>query len=354
MSNSFVAKKVVFIINIIYTFILFIIFYLLVKYALPLILPFLIATGLSYIAEPYVGLLIKKAHFKRCYASVIVILCLLIVAGVVFVLLSASFVTGIKQLIEVVPEVVENIDDFADKMLNENGLDNVVFLKTLLVKIRKADLSELLQGSVGNGLLKSISKIMSSVPNLFLTTLITLVSSIFISSSFSEFKTFIIRQFSQHNKNLIFDIKKTIFSTVKSYFKTYITLMLLTFAELTVLFLIFNIRPAASIALIISAVDILPVLGIGTVLIPWALAKLITGDTTYFFIIMAIYILVTVIRQIVEPKVIGNNTGLHPLIALISIYVGLKLFGVLGVFLAPISLIVISDIQRKGYIKLWK
>lgn len=354
MSNSFIDKKSTFIIKILYITILIALFYLTLRYALPLILPFIIAMIISYIAEPYVNLIVAKLHIKRSIASVIVLSVIVLFAGIIITLISVTIISGIKQIVGILPEISSDIDGLLNRILNNNTINNISFLQAAFEKIKEIDLTVLLSGSIGSFTLNSVSGLVTSMPKLLLGVLITIIATVFFSISFNDVKTFIITQFREDRRKIIFETKSIVFSTLKAYIKTYASLMLITFSELTVLFIIFDIRPAASIALIVSAVDILPVLGVGTILIPWALIKLIMGYTSDFAILLSIYVLVTVLRQIIEPKIIGNNTGLHPLLALISIYVGLKLFGVIGIFLMPISLTLVIELQKKGYLKLWK
>ncbi len=355
MTNSFDKKKLTFIINILYIFLILLIVHLLISFALPTLLPFIIALFLSYLISPYVKYLNFKLKINKCFASIICLLAVLIIVIILVILFSVTIVSGLKQLLSVFPNIKSNIDVYINNLINVNPDD--IFSKilyNLYTELINIDLTSFLKGSIGSAIIASFSGLMSSIPYLILSIIITFVATVFLSISFVEVKTFFLKQFSLKQQKLIVDIKKSAFSIGKSYLKTYTTLMLITFLELTVMFIIFDIRPAASIALVISVVDILPILGVGTILIPWSIINLIMGDSYGFIILIAIYVLITVIRQIIEPKIIGDNTGLHPIVALISIYVGLKLFGVFGMFIIPIIIIIIKDLQNKNYINLWK
>ena len=129
--------------------------------------------------------------------------------------------------------------------------------------------------------------------------------------------------------------------------------MLLTFVELSIAFLIFDIQPSIPLALMISLVDILPILGIGTIMIPWGIICLLTGDITLASIIFSIYAVITVIRQIVEPKIVGKNIGLPPIITLPAMFIGMSLFGIKGLFISPMIVTIVYDLNKNGLIKLW-
>ena len=108
------------------------------------------------------------------------------------------------------------------------------------------------------------------------------------------------------------------------------------------------------LALIICIVDIFPVLGTGTVIIPWAIYEFIMGNSNLALGLAVMYVLITVIRNFIEPKIVGHSVGLHPIVTLTSMYVGLQLFGFFGMLMMPIIIIMIKVLQDNGKIHLWK
>jgi len=108
------------------------------------------------------------------------------------------------------------------------------------------------------------------------------------------------------------------------------------------------------IAFITAIVDIFPILGTGTILLPWAAYALITGNYGLAIGIVVIYIIITVLRQFIEPKMVAENLGLPPILTIFGIYIGLKLFGVLGFFIVPLVIIMIKLLNDEGVIHLWK
>ena len=134
--------------------------------------------------------------------------------------------------------------------------------------------------------------------------------------------------------------------------KGYLALMFLTFIELSVGLLILGQSNAVLLAAIISVIDILPVLGTGAIVIPWAVISLFTGNIWKAIGLILLYIVITVIRNFSEPKIIGKQVGLHPLLTLLSMFCGLKLLGILGLFLCPLTLIIINDLYKRQKINL--
>ena len=117
--------------------------------------------------------------------------------------------------------------------------------------------------------------------------------------------------------------------------------MLLTFAELAVGLLLLGVKNALLTALVISVIDVLPVLGAGSVLLPWSIICVISGNTPLAAGIIAVYLFITVVRNFAEPKMVGEKMGINPLFILLAMFLGLRLFGFLGLIILPVTLIVV-------------
>jgi sporulation integral membrane protein YtvI len=133
-------------------------------------------------------------------------------------------------------------------------------------------------------------------------------------------------------------------TTLKKVFRSYAILFLFTFSELLLGFVLLGEAYAFLLALVTALVDSLPVFGTGTVLLPLALYRFFTGDSHTATGFLILYAAVTVIRQILEPKILGKGVGMHPLLMLISMYAGLKLFGIFGMIVIPILAMIAKSI----------
>ena len=116
-------------------------------------------------------------------------------------------------------------------------------------------------------------------------------------------------------------------------------------------FSILGVEYSLLLAVITAIIDVLPILGTGTVLIPWGIISLFQGNFVLGIGILVLYGVITLVRQIIEPKIVGDYIGLYPLVSLICMYVGLRLFGIVGLFLLPISVIMLKNLHDKGIIK---
>ena len=139
------------------------------------------------------------------------------------------------------------------------------------------------------------------------------------------------------------------FSTLGGYIKVYAKILFITFVELYLAFNIYNvigfkIDYPFLLAVSIAIVDILPILGVGTVLNPWALWLLLTGNYGFAIAVFVTYVLIFIIRQFLEPKLVSKQFGIHPIITLFAMYAGFKVAGVFGLILGPIALMIIKCI----------
>ncbi len=179
-------------------------------------------------------------------------------------------------------------------------------------------------------------------------------------TSYKEIKEFIYRQISEEKGKKLSQTKTVLFSTLGKMAKAYCLLMLITFSEISIglgllkVAGIYEVNYILVIAIVTALVDIVPVLGTGTILIPWSAYLLITGEFGGGIGLLVMYAIITVIRQIIEPKLVADQVGLPPVITIMSMYIGAKVFGPIGIFLLPIIVILIKLLNDKGIIKIFK
>ena len=132
-------------------------------------------------------------------------------------------------------------------------------------------------------------------------------------------------------------IKRQFFLSLKGFVKAYFLLFLLSFSQLFLGLVLLRIKEAFSISFTIAIIDLLPVLGCGTILIPWAIICLILGKGALGIGLFILYLVILIVRQFAEPKILGSSIGLHPLISLFLVIVGLQFFGFCGMILFPLA-----------------
>jgi len=351
-------KKLSFIIKLFYLVTIIGLIYFFLKFAFVWILPFIIAFTISLVVDPLIKIFTDKLKWKRSLASTLILTVALITAIFLIALLSRTLFAEIKDIFNNIDIYLNQVSTFIQELPDKYGhLFNGKFsgiIDECITYLENYDYSSLLSGSIGSGALKYAGSIITSLPAALVFFIVTVVATYFTSAAFPEIKKFVMRQFDEKIRDLITDVKHYFVSTVVRYLKSYFILWMITFAELSVAFLIFDFNPAITLAFVISIVDILPIFGVGTVLIPCFVIELILGHPIKALIIIGIYLVITIVRQTLEPKVIGDHVGLPPIVTLFCIYVGLQLFGVLGMFLLPITVTVIKNLQDNKKIKIWK
>jgi sporulation integral membrane protein YtvI len=140
-------------------------------------------------------------------------------------------------------------------------------------------------------------------------------------------------------------------SSVFGFLRAQLILSAMTYIIALTGLLILDVDYPLAIALLTVIVDILPILGVGSALVPWATYSLITGNTFLAVGLLILFVVITIIRRIVEPKVLGDAVGISALAALVSLYVGFKIFGVIGLFLGPIIVIIYQAMRKVGLLQ---
>lgn len=317
------------------------------RYALGWLSPFIIAFLLSRLIEKPVWFCSARLKIPRSISSgVFTLLAFGFVGWGIYALIS-RITREIRLLITNLPEASVIISDVGDYLNNLfNSVMTMVPRETqdfIIVTIENLINEGLTipREFLGNAVTYS-TNVASSIPSILLFIIAVLVSTYFFSSDYENIKQFLSERMPVKWKNRFSAAKTRLFSTLISYLRALFILLSLTFVELLIGFAILNIKYALVLAFFISLIDALPILGTGTVLIPWAIVNLFRGDLSGAVGLALLYGIITIVRNVVEPKIIGKQIGLHPLLTLFSIYIGIKVFGLVGIFL-PIPVVLFKQ-----------
>lgn len=330
--------------------------YLFLKYLLRYFVPFIISFLLSRIIEPLVSLLNKKCKIPRKIACAIcTILAVSILSTLSYIIISRM----IYELTILAKEIPALIATFPQKLLEFQGwlgnYFNFSFADEPMHPIAAA-LNSLLADvrlPVGD-IMTYLTSAISSLPFILVGIIATIVATYFMSSDREKISAFFLRQLSPSFSERYARLKNHLTHTLWRWIKAQCLLISITFCELLLGFLILGFESPGIIAGSIALIDALPILGTGTILVPWSLISLLYGDYTQAIGVAIMYVVIAIVRNSIEPKIVGQQIGLHPLITLFSLYFGLQLFGVLGMIILPVVVITIKQFNEWGYIKLWK
>lgn len=333
----------------------FLLIYFSIKYLLPFFAPFIIALLISIINEPVIRLLENKLKIPRKISAIISLLLTISVLGVIVTLGIVKIFNELVILQGNLSTYIDSISgqfaDFSHKIsLYYNNLPaNVITAIDGSVK----NLSSSLEGII-TSIVSYLLDTITSIPKMAVFIIATLLSTYFISSDRNIIISFLKKQLPDSWAKNFYGIKAGTVSALLGYFKAILILMLITFVETAIGLFIIKSDYVLVMAVIVAFADAVPVLGTGIVMVPWIVWNLVTGNVAFALPLSIIYVLGVLTRQILEPKIIGHHIGLHPLVTLASMYIGLSLFGFLGLFIGPISVIIVKNLQHFGMIRVWK
>lgn len=192
--------------------------------------------------------------------------------------------------------------------------------------------------SIGNFIAGTVKQL----PEVFLYIIVTVIASVYMSSHYETMKKSLLRLVPNKVRERLVSVGDGAGIAIKQYLRAYSLLFLITFGEVFFGLALMRVRYSFFLALIIAFVDILPIFGVGTVLIPWAAIELLLGNNRMFTSLLILYAVVTVVRQITEPKIVGSSLGINPLLTLFCMFAGYNVLGVVGMILFPTAAVILS------------
>lgn len=330
------------------------------RYAVSALMPFLLAAVISSLVSPMSEWISKKTRIPKKLTSAVVLILL-------FSLISALLYLAISRLIGELGDLLARLSE--DPELIGNTLSSLVdrvtgngshfsFLQSVFesesLKSLGIDLSGLLQNAVGS-LISSLTSalpvaaisLIKGIPSWILFVIVLLIAAYYFSSDGESVGRGISSVLPTKWRARLPLIKEKFKRTVTGYVKAYLLLMLLTFLEMMIGLTILGVEYAFIMAIVISVVDVLPILGAGTVLVPWAIFACLTSNTPLGVGLLILYAVTLIIRQIAEPRIVGSTLGIHPLATLASVYLGLRLIGFIGIFIGPMAAMMLREIFYK-------
>ena len=355
-----IEKRRQFIINVLYFAIILGIVILLARYALGLLMPFFIALLVSLLLKPAVNFFHEKVKLPRSVTGVILVALFYLLLGALLIIIGVQLFSAAKSFFMTLPSLYTNsivpwmskvfapLQEFVGHLDPEaTAAYNVVSANvTTSIGDTVVNISKQVVGWVTNFTLKA--------PRFLLQMLIMVIATIFLTVDFPKVQAFVLRQFSPRWRDLLHDARVQLGRTLWSYTRSYAMILLVTFGEIALGLTIIGIDNAAGIAVAVAIFDILPVVGSGLILLPWTVFTFISGDLVTGIGLAVLYVVVIIVRQIVEPKIVGDRVGLHPLVTLLSMVLGSYLFGGIGLLGLPITVALLHALNKDGAIHLYK
>lgn len=340
--------------------------FLLVRYTIPLIYPFILAWLIALMIEPLVGFLERKCRIPRWGGTTLSLLLVLGVLSAVITLIVIRIVNELTRLVEFIQNNINTISESVSDWFVSQGTAFTQLEETIQASLKQlqqftgaaqsgkfADslqnslqsLAELITGFI-TGFISGLGTFVGNLP-FFLTVLVVVIlGSFFISKNWHRLhgraRKMMPRVVRESGGVVLQDLKKALVGFIRAQ----LTLITLTAIIILVGLMILKVNYALTLALVIGFVDLLPYLGVGAVMVPWIVYLFIVGQYKLAIGLSVLYLITIVVRQFVEPKVYASNIGLDPLLTLVAIFVGLKLFGFIGLIIGPTLMVILMALYR--------
>lgn len=357
-------------------------FYLFMKYAFGLVSPFLIAIAIAVMLQTPIRKISAKTKIKKPIVGAVSVLL------IISVIISAVVLVGYRLFVEFkglgeylmgffsdIPNLIRTAEDWILARLSVlpdafeatvadaiTGIVDNLLLTTQTEQITDTVPSIGLSGFDFSVITTPLGGLLSTamqIPSVFAAVLIGIIACFFLTCDYDGFTKMIKQNISEEHCKGVIKTKKLFGDILGKMLKSYATLIFITFCEVSIglnilkLIGVYDGGYIIALSVVTAIVDILPVLGTGTILIPWAVFNLFTGNIGLGIGLIVLYALITVIRQILEPRLVSMNVGIHPAVTLLGMYLGVRLFGVLGIFILPITFFLIKALNDEGIIHLW-
>jgi sporulation integral membrane protein YtvI len=333
---------------------LFILGYLVIRFMFVYLAPFIIAFVLSMLMEPLVKLF-QKLKLGR---GVSVGLSILIFLGT-FITIAVFAITRITyelgRLLENLPNLYANIYNIVIDLV-ERGKNLYLQLTPEATNIAQDVLKKLFTEltTLVTQTTSYIINMITSLPGILILLIIIVISTFFLTKDKYFIRDFLFRQLPQPWGARLTSVKDDLFGALLGFIRAISILISFTFIETFIGLSILGVDYAFILAIIIGLLDILPIIGTGSVLVPWAVTNFVMGDAKLGIWLLVLYAVIIIVRYTLEPKIYGHQLGIHPLVALISMFVGLQLLGLPGVLIGPSTVIILKACQHAGIIPKFK
>jgi sporulation integral membrane protein YtvI len=333
--------------------------WLIIKYLLGIFIPFLIAWGVALAVVPAAGWVSKKTKIPQKLCAFVLLLLVLVIIIMTATLVIDRLIFELRQMVErilsgegglgaSIKHIAGQLQNLGDKipflrdLRGQAGFESFLEnFNSLIVKL----LTDLISG-LSSFLPSVILRTVAKLPSAILLLIVTVVACFYFCMDLKSIHASLLLLLPGGVAERMPELKSKVFCAVGKWLRAYTILLGITFAGLFVGLMILGVEYPLFVALVGSLVDILPVLGVGTILVPWSIYELITRNFRLGFGLLILYAVMVIVRQVAEPRVVGDSFGIHPLATLVAMYAGLRLFGVAGMILLPALVMLIGSMVK--------
>lgn len=322
------------------------------KYALAIVMPFIIAWVMALLIHPMAEFVSRKLKISTRLCAAVMLVVLFLLLGFLIVVSVDRLLTEGGKLLESVNS--ENTARLVTSIVRGTGSisERIPFLKQLL---DNGEMSEMFKSldevtvsiirefatRLTTFLTTAIGKIIKSFPSVLVFIAVTVIATFYFTIDIEAVHGTCRSYLPSKLQARLPQIKETAKKFAAKYVKAYLVLLFFTFCELFIGLTLLSVQYAFLLAVLISFIDVLPVLGCGTVLVPWSVVAFLMRDFKRGIGLLVLWLVISLVHQFLEPRVVGGSLGIHPILTLVSMYVGYRIFGFVGIIAAPIVAILI-------------
>ena len=312
-------------------------------YVLPLIVPFVIAAIFAALLDPLATGLTNKLKVPRTISSVIVILIACLVFGLLVSFAVTEIVVEIDELSRSLATVDRTFADVVQDIINwgTDLFDKIPTPITDLITVNQDKITDLLVWIVD-----LFSSIIRTLPQIAIVSMIGAISMFFMIKDKEVISNFINNAYDGKYKAKYLEVKKELSDSFVGYLKAQLIMMMITMALTIITLSILGVKYAWLIGIACGILDLIPLIGPSLLYIPWIGYLLIAGNPVFALKLLITFFATSMIREFTSAKIVGNRLRLHPLIVIMSVYVGLQIFGAMGFLIGPLFVILVRSIYK--------
>ncbi|AMA71883.1 MULTISPECIES: sporulation integral membrane protein YtvI [Aneurinibacillus] len=321
-------------------------------FLIPYALPFILALFTAIFLEPIVKFFMRSLNANRLIAVTLTFLLFFAIFGLGGYRLGSILVVQTVELAGKLPELSSKVMEFLEHYMWkwEAYAISLPFDTTNTIQ----DVIQALKTSATNAataITKVVLSGVAAIPGFFIVAIIYLVALFLISLDLPRLHRNFLNLFTDSAREKVELVMNQLFRATVGFLRAQVILSLLTYILALIGLMILGVKYALLLSLIIVIVDLLPILGTGSFLVPWAIYSFAVGNSRLAIGLVILFVAITIIRRIIEPKVLGSSLGISALAALISLYVGFQLLGFIGLILGPALIIVFESLRKAGFLK---
>ena len=334
-------------------------FWLSLRYLLGWLLPFVIAFLLAGVAEPGIRWCRERLGFRRGFTAAVFSLGLVTALFLAVFWLANQLLEQAYAVLGQLPQLLSRVPDMAGMLQRRAEQFSAACPRELRDWIQSLGTEWVQQGAaaaadLSGKALGELTAFVAQLPHGVFFVVTTVLAVFYTTCHYPGIRAFLLRQLPASMRGSARGVQKSIYTTLAKWLRAEVTLSFITFLQLLVGLLLLREPYALLWAFLIAIVDALPILGTGTVLVPWALVCFLNQELPKGIGLIALYAVVLLVRSLLEPKLMADQVGLPPIASLLAMYLGYCSMGLLGMLLFPVLLLLVKQLHDAGYLHLWK